>query len=206
MKFRTTLAFASTLALAACGSNTATNAAADAGNLAAATHSKVEDTAGAVVGAASAPLVNTADAYVAAAATGDMYELESSKLALEKSQSPAVKKFAQQMITDHTATTAKLKAAIAQAGLNLAPPAELDARRAGMLDNLRNATSAADFDKAYLDQQTAAHQEALTVHTSFAEDGDNDVLKKLAAETAPKIQHHFDMVKQLDAGGAEAAH
>jgi len=189
-------------ALAACGDNAATNATADAGNAATAALGKAEDTAGAAVGGASAPLVNTADAYVTAAAVGDLYEIESSKLALERSRSAGVKKFAQQMVTDHTATTAKLKSTIAGAGLTLTPPAALDARRQGMLDNLK-AASAADFDKVYLDQQTAAHQEALTVHTSFAEDGDNDALKKLAAETAPKVQHHFDMVKQLDAGGAD---
>jgi putative membrane protein len=188
--------------LTACGGNSATNATSDAGNVAAATVDKVEDTAGAAVGGATAPLVNTVDAYVANAAIGDMYEIESSKLALERSKSAEVKKFAQQMVTDHTATTAKLKSAIAEAGLKVTPPAALDARRQGMLENLRAATPDA-FDRAYLDQQTAAHQEALTVHTSFAEDGDNDVLKKLAGETAPKVQHHFEMVKQLDAGGAD---
>lgn len=203
MNFKIALACASALALAACGDNSANNVSADAANTAAAAAGKVEDTAGAAVGMASAPLVNTADAYVAQAATGDMYEIESSKLALERSTSDAVKKFAQQMVTDHTATTAKLKAAIAAGGLNLTPPAALDARRQGMLDNLRAAT-AADFDQVYLDQQTAAHSEALTVHSSYAEDGENPALKTLAAETAPKVQHHLDMVKQLDAGGADA--
>lgn len=202
MSWKTICICAPLLALAACGDNAATNASADAGNAASTALDKAEDSAGAAVGAANAPLVNTADAYVAGAATGDLYEIESSRLALERSQSAEVKKFAQQMVTDHTATTAALKAALAQSGLSLTPPAALDARRQGMLDNLR-AASAADFDRVYLDQQTAAHQEALTLHSSYAEDGDNDALKKLAATTAPKVQHHFDMVKQLDAGGAD---
>jgi putative membrane protein len=205
MTFKLACTFASALALAACNGSPATNMTSDVGNAAGATLDKAQDGVGAVVGAATAPMANSANAYVTNAAIGDMYEIESSKLALKKSSSAAVKKFAQQMITDHTATTAKLKATIKQAGLTLTPATELDARRAGMLDNLRSA-SAADFDKVFLDQQTAAHQEALTLHSDFAEDGDNDALKKLAGETTPKIQHHFDMVKQLDKSGADAAH
>lgn len=193
----------SLLALGAC-SDGASNAADNAGNTATSVEAGAEDTAAAGVGMASAPMANTADAYVTNAALGDMYEIESSKLALEKAKSAEVKKFAQQMITDHTATTAKLKETLTAAKLQITPPAQLDARRSGMLDNLRGA-SAEDFDKAYLDQQTAAHQEALTLHSGFAQDGDNEPLKKLAAETAPKIQHHFDMVKKLDAGGADGS-
>jgi putative membrane protein len=189
----------SLIALAACSNSTTSNTTADVGNAAGGAMGAAEDTAAAGVGMVQAPLANTADAYVTNAAIGDMYEIESSKLAQQKAQS-AVKKFAQQMITDHTATTAKLKATIAEAGLQLMPPTKLDARRQGMLDNLSSLSGAA-FDTAYLDQQTAAHQEALALHTGFAQDGDNEPLKKLAAATAPKIQHHYEMVQQLDKQG-----
>ncbi|RYG87073.1 MAG: DUF4142 domain-containing protein [Alphaproteobacteria bacterium] len=189
--------------LAGCGEQTASNAAADAKNATAALVDGAQDGTGAMVGDVTAPMVNTAEAYVSGAGIGDMYEIASSKLALEKSKSAEVRKFAQQMITDHEATTAKLKAAVSEAKLSMTPPAELDARRKGMIDNLKSA-SATDFDTVYLDQQTAAHQEALTLQQSYVEDGENSVLKKLAAETAPKIQHHFEMVKQLDAKGADA--
>ena len=36
---------------------------------------------------------------------------------------------------------------------------------------------------------------------SYADGGDNAKLKAFAAETAPKIQMHFDMVKQIDTFG-----
>lgn len=143
----------------------------------------------------------TADAYVTNAALSDMYEIESSRLATQKARSAGVKTFAQQMITDHSATTAKLKATVASAGLQLAPPAQLDPRRQSMLDTLKG-LSGADFDRAYLEQQTAAHQEALALHSGFAKQGDNAALKRFAAETTPKIQHHFDMVKRLHGAGA----
>lgn len=140
----------------------------------------------------------TAD-YVAEAARSDMYEIRSSELAVRKAQSPAVKQFAQQMIRDHNETSAKLKAALAGAGIAAPPPAQLDARRQAMLDAL-NGQSGPAFEKAYLDQQTAAHQEALDLHSAYAAGGDNAALKALAAATAPRIQHHFDMVKQIASG------
>ena len=105
--------------------------------------------------------------------------------------------FAQMMVKDHTATSAKLKDVLAQNNIALTPPAALDARRKGMIDNL-NAASAEDFDEVYLDQQVAAHQEALSFMRSYADDGENAALKKLAADTAPKIQQHLDEARRLD--------
>ncbi|MDX3909943.1 MAG: DUF4142 domain-containing protein [Sphingobium sp.] len=163
----------------------------------------VEDTAAQAVGAATAPLANSVDAFVTNAAISDMYEIEAGKIASEKGKSADVKAFGKMMVKDHTTTSSKLKATLASAKVNVTPPTELDARRRGMIENLKTA-SAADFDKVYLDQQTAAHQEALTLMKSYAEDGENAPLKKLAAETAPKIQQHYDHVRQLDKTGADA--
>jgi len=192
----------SLLALTACGEKAARDATSDTGNYAMATEAKMEDAAGRTLGAGGAAAPGTATDYVTKAALGDMYEIESSKLALTKAQSPAVKKFAQQMIDDHTATTAKIEATVAQQRLNITPPAALDDRRRGMIANL-NGLSGTDFDRTYLDQQTAAHQEALLLHKGFAEGGDNGALKGVAAEIAPKVEHHLAMVKQLDEQGAD---
>jgi putative membrane protein len=70
-----------------------------------------------------------------------------------------------------------------------------------MLDALKG-LSGTTFDKAYLEQQATAHQEALLLHSGYADDGENDALQKLAAATAPKIQHHAEMVKKLAAANA----
>jgi putative membrane protein len=201
------------VALAACGnSDTAEKTATDASQTAetavedvaqSAPVNAAQDAVGGVVGQATAAAANTADAYVANAAMSDMYEIESSRLALEKSQSPGIKKYAQQMIDDHTATSSQMKAMLTKAGVTVTPPTALDDRRRGMIDNLR-AASAADFDRTYVDQQTMAHQEAVTLHSGFAEDGDNPQLKQFATTTAPKVRHHLDMVKNLDQTGADA--
>src|SRR5689334_24900305 len=50
--------------------------------------------------------------YVTKAAIGDMFELQSSKLALQKAGDAKVKRFASQMVKDHTASSRKLKSII----------------------------------------------------------------------------------------------
>jgi putative membrane protein len=181
------------LALVACGERDATadNTTADA---------NVTDSAGGVTtGAAVA-----APEFVTTAALSDMYEIESSKLALQKARSDAVKTFARQMIADHTATTAKLKGLLPTAGLTVTPPTALDERRAGLIADLQKATPE-DFDTLYLDQQTQAHSEALTLMQNYATAGDNAALKGFAGETAPKIEMHYQMVQKLDNNGADDA-
>jgi putative membrane protein len=68
-----------------------------------------------------------------------------------------------------------------------------------MINNL-NAASPADFDKTYMDQQIAGHDEAQTLFKGFAAHGDNDQLKTFASSTAPKIQEHDAMAHQIKAG------
>jgi putative membrane protein len=155
------------------------------------------------VGASGGPLGNTADTYVANAAIGDLYEIASSRMALEKASSSEVKAFAQQMIQDHTATSGQLKAALAQGNMKRTVPTTPDERHQAMLDTLKGLSGTA-FEKAYLEQQTTAHQEALLLHSQYADDGENDALQKLAAATAPKIQHHADMLKKLTATGTRS--
>ncbi|HYF22234.1 MAG TPA: DUF4142 domain-containing protein [Caulobacteraceae bacterium] len=165
-----------------------------------------QDAVGAAVGAVSASTLgaNTVDGYVTNAAISDMYEIQAGQLASEKGVSAEVKKMGAMLVKDHTATSTAMKAAIAQGGVTATVPTELDQRRKGMIDNLR-AASGADFDKVFLAQQTAAHSEALTLHQGFAENSDNPALKQFAAQTAPKIQHHLEEARRLEAGGTGAA-
>ena len=203
------------LSLAACSrqsaENTAANTTAAAGNAADATGNAVgqavdkeQDLAAGPVGQTSAATVGsfTNDGFVSSAAMSDMYEIEAGKIAAQRSKSADVKKFAATMQKDHTATTTELKGILSKSSLGITPPADLDERRKGMLDNLRSAT-ADNFDKTYLDQQVAAHGEALTLLQGYADHGDNADLKAFAAKVAPKVQMHLDMAKGLDKGGAD---
>lgn len=151
----------------------------------------------ATVAEGEAPPATTAAGFVTRASLSDMYEIESSRLALERSQSPEVKAFAQRMIDEHSRMSNQLKAAIAQAGLPAQPPTVLDGERAELIRGLREA-SASDFNDKYIDQQTEAHENALNLFRDFANNGDNEQLKKLAAAGAPMIENHLQTVRALD--------
>lgn len=155
-----------------------------------------QDAASAATGAVAAPAgAATTDGFVTNAAVAGMYEIESSKLALQRSNNPKVKELAQKIIDDHTKAAAELKAtATGVAGVTI--PAALDERHKGLIDNLRGATNA-DFDRTYLEQQNAAHREAVDLFGGYADGGDNAALKAFAVKTKPALEMHLQMVEAL---------
>ena len=156
----------------------------------------------ATVAQAEAPPATTAGGFVTRAALSDMYEIQSSQLALERSQSAAVKAYAQRMINEHTRMSNEMNAAIAQAALQARPPTVLDAERTELIRALREA-GPADFDGRYIEQQTEAHENTLNLFRDFGNNGDNDLLKQLAARGAPMIENHLQTVRALDKGAAD---
>jgi putative membrane protein len=126
-----------------------------------------------------------------------MWEIESSKAFMAKSDNADLKKFAQMMVDNHTQSTEKLKAAAKSA--NLTPPApKLDAEQQRMLDEIK-AADAANVDAVYMRHQATAHQTALALHQGYAANGDNDALKKAAGEIAPVVQKHITELGKMSA-------
>jgi putative membrane protein len=139
--------------------------------------------------------------FVNKVAISDMYEIQASRMAERRAGNAHIKAFATQMVRDHTASSAALRAAIhGQSGLSL--PAALDSDHQNMLKELTDA-SAADFDQKYVDQQTHAHQDALDLLENYAQHGDNDALKTFANSVTATVQHHLDMIKSIDRSGAD---
>ncbi len=159
---------------------------------------KAQDAVSEPVGQTSAATMgsNMVSAYVPNAAMGDMYEIQAADIALERSQNAQVKELAQMIKTDHTAASSALKTAAGQAAPDTTLPTELDQRRKGLIDNLRSA-SAANFDKTYVDQQVAAHEEAVTLHRGFSNNTDVPALAEHARTVLPKIEAHLARAKQL---------
>lgn len=140
--------------------------------------------------------VSSSQAFVNAAAASDAFEIESSKLAADNSSSAAVKRFATQMIAAHTASTEKLKSVASSLGAPIAPDPTLDSAQQAKLDELKT-KKAADFDKTYVADQVAAHEQALTKLNDYASVGDVAQLKQFAADLTPKVAAHLNMAKAL---------
>jgi putative membrane protein len=105
---------------------------------------------------------STAD-FVKTVAISDMFEIESSKLALEKKVA-ADQDFAQRMVRDHIQTSEQLKH-LSDTGEVKAPlPSGLDEQHKQMLEKLRG-ENGADFSKDYNQMQLAGHKEAVSSRT-----------------------------------------
>lgn len=183
------------IALSACSKGPADQAT-DA-NAAASAVNSAQDATSAAVGAAASATAAATDAtglFVAGLATGNMYEIEAGKIAEAKAKDPAVKAFARMMVADHTGLGKEAEPALKASGKDV--PIELDERRKGLIDNL-NAATTANFDKVYIDQQVAAHDETLTLVKGYADGGDNADLKAIATKAAPKVQAHLNKAKEL---------
>lgn len=180
-------AAAGALLMTACNQQEASNAV-----------DKAQDAVSAPVGQTSAATMgaNMVSAYVPNAAMGDMYEIQAADIALERSKNAQVRELAQMIKADHTAASEKFKAAAPQAAPDVQLPTALDERRKGLIDNLRSA-AAADFDKTYIDQQVAAHQEAVTLHRGFSDNTDAPTLAEHARTVLPKIEAHLQRAQAL---------
>jgi len=131
--------------------------------------------------------------FVTEAAASDMFEIESSKLAAAKTQGD-VKTFANQMVTDHSKTTAELKPLAEEA--RITPPAGMSRDQQSKLDQLR-ASNGKEFANLYIDDQVVAHKDAVSLFQRYGGGGDNPGLKSWASKTLPALRHHLDMALRL---------
>jgi putative membrane protein len=130
------------------------------------------------------------------ASASDVFEIESSKLALQKGND-ATKAFAQQMVTDHEKTTAELKALLASGKVQGNPVATLTEDFKEEVDELAK-LDGDEFSEEYIDDQVEAHEDAVDLFKRYAEEGENAELKSWAAKTLPALQHHYQMAQDLD--------
>ena len=145
--------------------------------------------------AAEAP-TGEAKTFADKATVSNKYEIDTSELALRYGKAEDVKTFAEKMIADHKKAGEEFKAALAKA--NLEPPNEtLDVTHSAKYAKLRVFTTDAGFDRAYVDQQLAAHQDAVATFKDYAANGKNEPLKEFASKTLPALEHHLEMVKGL---------
>jgi putative membrane protein len=133
------------------------------------------------------------DDFVKEAALSDMTEIEAARIAQQKGN-PEEKKFAEQMITDHTKTSSELKSMVPG---GVAVPAGLDDAAQKKLDKLREAKPE-DFAGQYDPMQVSAHKDAVSLFERYAKGGDNPKLKDWAGKTLPALQHHLQMAQGLD--------
>jgi putative membrane protein len=137
----------------------------------------------------------TTQDFVKAAATSDMLEVAAAKLAEEKGNAEE-KKFAQQMVTDHSKSSADIKGMVTSGDVNADIPTKLDDSSQKKLDKLRD-TRAGAFSSEYDRMQVSAHKDAVSLFERYSKSGDNAKLKDWAGKMLPTIRHHLEMAEAL---------
>lgn len=132
--------------------------------------------------------------FVDEASASGIAEIETSKLALQKSTSADVKAFAQDMINDHSAANKELAALAAKKKLKVATDAELMAKAKSMILKLRDGES---FDEAYAQNQVKAHKATIELFNKAAVSPDAEIAS-FATATLPKLQHHLHAAEALE--------
>lgn len=149
--------------------------------------------AGAAAAQAPAP---PAEEFVATAAVSNTFEIDSGRIAAENAENPEVKEFADKIVSDHTDADEKLRAAAEEAGVATPVPETLDPRHEEMIQQL-NAATGAEFDTLYAEIQVQAHEEAVDLFSSYAEQGDEEPLREFASSTLPHLEEHLEQAREL---------
>jgi putative membrane protein len=134
--------------------------------------------------------------FVTKAAQSDMFEIQSSKLALSSADAPT-KDFAQKMIDDHTKTTTELKGAVGKGEAQATLPTDMSSSQQSMLAKLRD-LHGTDFDKQYHADQVSVHKDAVSLFQRYGKVGADAQLKTWAASTVPELEHHLEMAQNLN--------
>jgi putative membrane protein len=140
--------------------------------------------------------VSAADVeFVANAASAGTLEVEASRVALEKTKSPAVRDFAQKLIDEHSKAGAELRALkVASSVGNVAAMSPQDGEQLRRLKALQGR----EFDREYVAQiGVAAHQEAVGAFQRAADSASDNQVKTFAQAKLPALRDHLKTAQGL---------
>ena len=143
----------------------------------------------------------TSNDFVDKAAAGGIAEVETSRLALEKSSSADIKAFANMMITDHSKANDELAALAKKNDIEMPDSTTLVKQAKEKILDLRDES----FDAAYANNQVKAHEDTLSLFKKEANTVTDDKtkgatdLKGFAQKMLPALEKHLQMAKKLQA-------
>lgn len=141
------------------------------------------------------PLASADATFITQAAMGGLDEVQDGQIALQKATRPAVRQFAQQMVTDHTQVNQQLTALAQRKGV--APPPAPDPQQAAEAQKLQGLRGRG-FDREFVRDQLTDHQQAVALFQQEAQQGTDPDVKAFAQQTLPTLQQHLQMVQALE--------
>jgi len=140
--------------------------------------------------------------FLRRAAQGNMFGLESSRIAVDQATRQDVQSFARRMINDHEQLEEELRQAAG--GFDL--PQQLSQQQEDDLAQLED-LDGERFDRRYVSYLVRGHVDLVNLFQDYAQDGSNQQLRSFAEETHPRLNEHLNMAMDLQrqiVGGPQA--
>jgi len=154
-----------------------------------------------LMGAPAAYAQGVTDAQIASiVVTANQVDIDAGRLASDKAANPEVKKFAEQMVTDHTGVNKSATELVTKLGVTPEDNSTSQALKAGGDKNLASlkALDGAAFDKAYIAHEVAYHQQVLdALDETLIPGAANAELKALLVKVRPAFVAHLAHAKSL---------
>ncbi|HEY9622309.1 MAG TPA: DUF4142 domain-containing protein [Crinalium sp.] len=131
--------------------------------------------------------------FLTMAIQGNNAEIQTSQLALQRSNNNTVRQYAQRMIQEHTAANRDLTQLANQNRVSI--PAAVDPLSRAIATRLSQ-LSGAEFDQAYMGTQVNAHLKAISLYQTQIQQGQNPTLTAFANQLLPAIQDHYQVASQ----------
>ena len=128
-------------------------------------------------------------------------EVREGQLAAKKATNPAVKKFAQQLVTEHRALALEMRSLAAKLSVT---PDTVDGDVHDVMDKARDQIkdltdkpAGADWDKKYIDNQIDDHKDLLDKLQDAAKNTTNTELRGAIEKATGKVQEHLTKAQSI---------
>jgi putative membrane protein len=132
--------------------------------------------------------------------TANTVDIDAGKLAKSKSKNKEVKKFAQQMVTDHTSVNKSATDLVKKLKVTPEDNDTSKSLKQGGEENVTKLKSlkGKDFDKAYIDNEVSYHETVLNaVDKTLIPSAQNAELKALLEKVRPAFVAHLEHAKKI---------
>ncbi|HEU5081647.1 MAG TPA: DUF4142 domain-containing protein [Opitutaceae bacterium] len=130
--------------------------------------------------------------FIEKAMRGGLLEIKIAQLALSNASDESIKKYAQQLIDDHTAANKELSDLAARKGVSLVD-LDRDDRHVKSLSK----KSGADFDQTYVDYAVHEHKEDIDMFEKASRKADDPDVAAFAAKNLAVLHQHEQMALDI---------
>lgn len=156
-----------------------------------------------LVPAAAASAQNVSDPQIAAiVVTANQVDIDAGQFAASRASSADVKKFAQQMVTDHSGVNRQATELVTRLKVTPEDNATSQSLKSGGEKNLASlkALKGPAFDKAYIDHEVVYHEQVLqALDKTLIPGATNAELKSLLVKVRPAFVAHLEHAKHVQA-------